>query len=97
MSGVLVLHVPGQGDGGAPRPGSPSHQVNTCAHCTTCAPIHLYTFTPVHLCREAGGLYKLIIRQLSYRELTNFTCRAENEVGYNNGVIEVTGNQDNLA
>ena len=55
-------------------------------------PVHLYN-APVHLCREAGGLYKLIIRQLSYRELTNFTCRAENEVGYNKGVIEVTGNQ----
>ena len=51
----------------------------------------------MHLCREAGGLYKLIIRQLSYRELTNFTCRAENEVGYNKGVIEVTGNQGSLA
>ena len=63
----------------------------------TCTPVHLYTCTPLHLCREAGGLYKLIIRQLSYRELTNFTCRAENEVGYNNGVIEVTGNQDDLA
>ena len=48
----------------------------------------------MHLFREAGGLYKLIIRQLSYRELTNFTCRAENEVGYNKGVIELTGNQD---
>ena len=59
--------------------------------------LHLYTFTPVHLCREAGGLYKLIIRQLSYRELTNFTCRAENEVGYNKGVIELTGNQCSLA
>ena len=55
-------------------------------------PVHLYN-VPVNLCREAGGLYKLIIRQLSYRELTNFTCRAENEVGYNKGVIELTGNQ----
>ena len=59
-------------------------------------PLHLYA-TPFHLCREAGGLFKLIIRQLSYRELTNFTCRAENEVGYNKGVIELTGNQGSLA
>jgi len=41
--------------------------------------------------RQGGTLHKLTIRNLSYIEIANFTCKAENEVGLTRGHIEVTG------
>ena len=43
--------------------------------------------------RQVGtnaNTHKLTIRNLSYTELANFTCKAENEVGFSKGHIEVT-------
>ena len=44
-----------------------------------------------HVYSREGDIYKLTIQQLRHSELTNFTCRAENEVGSSRGNIEVTG------
>ena len=44
-----------------------------------------------HVYSREGDIYKLTIQQLRHEELTNFTCRAENEVGSSRGNIEVTG------
>ena len=44
-----------------------------------------------HVYSREGDIYKLTIQQLGHTELTNFTCRAENEVGHSRGNIEVTG------
>ena len=47
--------------------------------------------TPGYLDSREGDMYKLTISQVSARELTNFTCKAQNEVGYSKGHIEITG------
>ena len=44
-----------------------------------------------HVTSREGTTYKLTIQQLSREELTNFSCRAENEEGHSRGNIEVTG------
>jgi len=41
--------------------------------------------------RKGDNIHVLVIRQLSYTEVANFTCRAENEVGVGLAQIEVTG------
>ena len=38
-----------------------------------------------------GNNHRLTIRRLQYGHITNFTCRAENEIGVTEGHIEVTG------
>ena len=47
--------------------------------------------TPGYLDSREGDMYRLTISQVSGRELTNFTCKAQNEVGYSKGHIEITG------
>ena len=42
--------------------------------------------------QEGRSHHKLKIRDLSYTEITTFTCRAENEIGGSEANIEVTGN-----
>ena len=48
-----------------------------------------------HVTTRQGGdnnnIHKLTIKNLSYTEIANFTCKAENEVGFNRGHIEITG------
>ena len=46
---------------------------------------------PGHVYSREEDSHRLSIRSLSYTELTNFTCRAENEEGVSTGSIEVTG------
>ena len=46
---------------------------------------------------KEGNVHKLTIKNLSYQEIANFTCKAENEVGWTRGHIEVTGDDDNIA
>ena len=46
--------------------------------------------------QERTSRYKLKIRNLSYTEITTFTCRAENEVGSKEAYIEVTGETERL-
>ena len=45
-----------------------------------------------HLVTREGNTHRLVIRQLKYSDITNFTCRAENEIGVTEGHIEITGN-----
>jgi len=40
---------------------------------------------------KGDNIHMLLIRTLSYTEVANFTCRAENEVGVSMAQIEVTG------
>ena len=44
-----------------------------------------------HVYSREGHTYRLTIQQLSHAELTNFSCRAENEEGHSRASIEVTG------
>ena len=44
-----------------------------------------------HLVTREGHTARLVIRQLQYTEISNFTCRAENEIGVTEGHIEITG------
>ena len=44
-----------------------------------------------HVYSMEGDIHKLTIQHLGHAEISNFTCRAENEVGYSKGHIEVTG------
>ena len=44
-----------------------------------------------HLYSRQENIHRLTISSLSYREMTNFTCRAENEQGISQGDIEITG------
>ena len=46
-----------------------------------------------HLVTREGDTHRLTIRRLQYSHITNFTCRAENEIGVTEGHIEITGNQ----
>ena len=45
-----------------------------------------------HLVSREGNTHRLVISQLRYSDITNFTCRAENEIGVTEGHIEITGN-----
>ena len=40
---------------------------------------------------ERTSRHKLMIRNLSYTEITTFSCKAENEIGTHEAQIEVTG------
>ena len=40
-----------------------------------------------------NNIHRLNIKSLSYTEIANFTCHAENEVGFTRGHIEVTGEE----
>ena len=44
-----------------------------------------------HLVSREGNTHRLVISQLRYSDITNFTCRAENEIGVTEGHIEITG------
>ena len=46
----------------------------------------------MHTYSTDGDVHTLTISHLAHNQLTNFTCRAQNEVGFNQGHIEVTGN-----
>ena len=42
--------------------------------------------------QREGDLYNLTVSTLNYNDIgSNFTCKAENEVGFSRGFIEVTG------
>ena len=45
----------------------------------------------MHTYSTDGDVHTLTISHLAHNQLTNFTCRAQNEVGFNQGHIEVTG------
>ena len=50
----------------------------------------------MHTYSTDGNVHTLTISHLAHNQLTNFTCRAQNEVGFNQGHIEVTGNGNML-
>ena len=54
------------------------------------------TYDVGHMDSREGDIYKLTINHLSRRELTNFSCKAQNEVGYKRGHIEVTGKNEEV-